>query len=235
MTHLVLTSNKYKHLVKDFKMLFDRYFGEANIKLVCFEIPEDCGFEPKDIISLGEGNLTWSKQLKEALETLDDEHVVVWHEDHWLLRPVKIKTLNLIESYMKAFPEIKRFSLQSVRDGYEGESKLHSDTIDGYKMYQLDEKAQYLFSVEVSIWRRDFLLHNIDPSENHWEIELNMSRRCWGEKVMVLEEPVTYYKDAVRGGGEKRLRWENGELLLLVPGDTWEKTGIYENRNDSQS
>lgn len=221
MTSVILTSNKYRHLLENFSTLYHRFFNVPGTTVIsCFKKPEQHNFTDYKIVSFGEDNKPWAWQLRETLKQIDDEIILVWHEDFYLRAPFDYSRFKQAVSLMLGDRTIKRFSLQSVKDGYENCAKPISDGI-----YQLNGDAQYLCSVELSLWRKSFLMEMIDEKDDHHAIEIEMSKRAKGAKVLVFEKPVAVYSDAMRNG-EPRIKFEGNKMFVLVPGDYWQDTGV---------
>ncbi len=225
MVSVVLTSNKYRHLLENFSTLYHRFFGtDVETIVSCFKRPLKHNFIYYRLITLGDDDLPWSQQLKKTLRRVDDDLVLLWHEDFYLKAPVEREKLKLLHAIMLADKTIKRIGLQSVKDGYENCSVLYKpETYSG--LYQLRENAEYLCSMELSLWRKDFLLEMIVENEDHHQIEIEMSKRAKGSTVLVCQNPIATYSDAMRNG-EQRIKFVDGKMLVLVPGDTWEDTGV---------
>ena len=196
---VVSTCKKYQHLLNGFAERFMQHWGDD------FYV---------DIAGKDEA---WSDQMIRICQMFKEDYFIRLCEDFWLTEQVDYE--NLFHAWQLAtIRKYDRVGLQSVKDGYEHCSKKDPDT--GW--YKLDSDAEYLCSFEASIYKRTFLLKNLEPGRHIWETEVEMSRRTRGANVLIPPERIVKYTDATRRGQE-RAKIENGVMYVLQPGDVWKQ------------
>lgn len=204
---LVTTHPRNADILPDFDLLFQRFWG-GEYELIGVE--RDVGY---------------SNALREKLDSIKDDRVIILCDDFYFIEPVDKSVLDKLIEFA-THTNADRVSLQSIDDGYIGFTKLET-TVAGLKMYRIHEKHQYVCSFEASIWKREFLLKVLIPNENPWEAEVNSGFRARGHNVVfVPEKRVVQYRDAMIHG-QPRIKVIDGEFHNLVPGGTVE--GIWEN------
>lgn len=191
---VVTTYPKYQHLLENFGKFVDRFWG------VGYEI---------DVAQEGE---KVSDQLIRILKRIQDEYFILLKEDFYLYKSVDKKFLEECKEFAIGYG-VDRFSLQSRGDGYEKTSELFGEA-EGRSIYEFYPTEQYLCSLEASIWKTEFLKKYLKPNESDAEIEINMSKRVKNALIVVSEERVLQYTDAMRGGKE-RLKEEDGYLIVM--------------------
>ena len=229
MTIVVSTCNKYRHLLKNFALLFNKFWDEKQRVLVFGYLPpEELLPENFKFISLGTEDEPWSDQMIEILEQIPDSQFIYLREDYYLLKPVPIDKVQALWDFMRGCGDYKRMSLQSIKDYTQPVKKFFSEIMmQNIKLYRMEWDAEYLCSFEASIFRKDLLQKYLVAGEGSQEGENNTSNRMKKkyEVVLIPEETILYYKDAFRGGREQRIEDRNGELWLLTP-DGWQFTGV---------
>lgn len=176
---LVLTCPSYAHLLDDFFKRFDKYYGKRTKELRVWR-----------------GAGVWSDELIKALDAVDDEYLIVLHEDFYFVNHTNIKALDRIIRYMHTHSEVGRINCSYGIHAPERVTR-HEDIYWKYK-----DDAEYICSFCASIWRKSFMLRYLVEGEDPWRGEVNMSNRVknTGETVLWSEIPVFFYEDAMRGG-----------------------------------
>lgn len=193
---IVTTYSKKQHLLENFDRLMKKHWG------VKYEV---------DISPEGEHK---SDQLIRIANLIEDDYFILLQEDFYLYEDVDKNFLKECKEFAEGF-EVDRFSLQARKDGYEMTS-VDFGEVAGRAVYQLMPTERYLCSLEASIWRRKFLLENLESGYSDRSIELEMSKRVkQGSRIFVPEEPVLVYTDAFRGG-EPRMVEKDGYLEVTA-------------------
>jgi hypothetical protein len=184
---VVTTCPAYAHLLEDFDYLFQRFWGAEYLVI---------GRDKQQ---------GWSNQIIDELGKLDDEYIILLHEDFYITE--KVDT-NRIEQLLKQMKEqgAKRTSLQCIEDGYEG--YVGKEVYPG--VHIVKKGWEYICSFEASIWHRETLIHTVlKRGENAHQAEVLGSRRNPRMKALVPATTVLTYSDA-RIHGEERMKVING-------------------------
>lgn len=197
---LVTTCERYRYLIPDFLELFSKFWANP----------------PQLVIDVAQKGESWTAQMIRVLSDMKDDHVLRLCEDFYMYRPVDAEAL----AHATALAgDYFRIGLQGRFEGYLDCSSLAPDGL-----YTLAPEAEYLCSLEASIFDRKQLLEALKAAGdmNIWEFEMFGSEyaRKEGWKVAVTPDRVISYKDATRRG-EQRIKKVDGQFLLLAPGDVW--------------
>ncbi len=131
-------------------------------------------------------------------------------EEFFLHAPVDVELLSRLEQHMEDNPGIFRIGLQTVHEGYD---QCHL-SIEGEKdIFYLKPDAEYLCSLEASIFNGPMLeVMLAGVGDIHiWESEVALSKeaRKIGATVIVTENRVLSYKDAMRRGESRHPEFAN--------------------------
>lgn len=117
------------------------------------------------------GNDIWTKRLREKLENITDEYVLLILDDMLIRHPVRE---NLIEDALKVLKNDKKVAVINFEQNYREPNKEYSENWVEQKQGQM-----YLHSCQPSIWRRTALIDNLTKNENAWEWELTRVNNNW--------------------------------------------------------
>jgi hypothetical protein len=157
------------------------------------------------------------------------EYFILLEEDFYLVSPVDPELLRAVCDYCIA-NQVDRFSLQS-RNHYRVSDWPAVDSLNGMTVYEPSRDVHTPFSLEASVWRRDFLRAYIRPGQSDGNIEFAGSHlvkraQC---RIRALDKPVLDYRDATIAG-QQRISVRDGVLHVLAQGgdgsDVWESLGV---------
>lgn len=202
----VLTSNQYVGCIPGFAYLFNKYWSDRQpVQIVRYE--QRVPWKPANFDNFAIGNqsdYTWSSGVLRWLKYVNDTHVIVLLEDYFIDRPVDVARINRLWDTMRQHPEIAKIDLTDDR------LKVgHSDYGDG--LILSDENAPFQTSVQAAIWRVDFLMRFLHPSENPWQFEKKGTNRVRAARragtfdglILGCAEPPLHYVNAVGGEGNQ--------------------------------
>ncbi len=169
---IVLTSNEYLHCLHPFAYLFNKFWGATQpVKVVRYE------HRPRGLsgnfsnFSIGvQANYTWSSGLIKYLHHHNEPLVLLMLEDYFIDKPVDTETIKGAWEYMKQNPSVAKIDLSG--DRYKVAHTFFQDT---FIISKTD--APFQTSVQAAIWRKDFLLQFLEPSENAWQFEKKGTKR----------------------------------------------------------
>lgn len=179
---VVSCSDKYIQALKVFSYFFNKYFIDEEGKVFLADI---AGYNPPTNFELPDNFIfhsisktcypkeKWVDGFLEYLDSIGDDHLILFLEDYWLCRYVDISAIRYLLELMKYDSSILRADLTSDRQ-FAGGVK----DIGYYKRLDLiDAKgSQYEMSLQCGIWNRKLLIDVLGklPKDAHsaWDVEL---------------------------------------------------------------
>lgn len=160
---VLTTSDKYLFLLPTYASLFNRFWPNQRVTVLCFDMPPrlPANF---DCISMGKQvdyGRTWSDPVRQYIKQVSDTAILLLLDDLFLMDYVNEKYIteatNLVESnkatkvlvglrYDNARPYNKNFAV-------------------------CNNKIRASVTLKPSIWRREYLLSLLRPSFNIWKVE----------------------------------------------------------------
>ncbi len=209
---IVTTCQKNLHLLQNFYLLAEKFLTQPVYA---------------DVAHKGESK---SEQLIRIAQDGDDNYLAIMEEDFYLAEEVDIELLHTIFNWCRA-SEADRFSLQSKNaHSYKDWDKSSYQLIGDHQIYQTNPNVMYPFSLEASVWKKDFLVKWLNmgshPSYNDGQIENEVNRLLRETeaqtKIYALDTLVMTYLDVMRGGEDEiKFLPENmtfyGEPIALYP------------------
>ena len=149
---IMMSCDKYKCLTPAFKACMDKYF--PNHPQIEYVYGEDC----------------WTKRLREKLESMTKDFVLVLLDDMLIREPVKE---DLIKDAIKTISEDEKVAVINFEKNYR--------EANSYSKNWLEQKQEqvYLHSCQPSLWRRVALIDNLTKNENAWEWETTPVKNNW--------------------------------------------------------
>lgn len=211
---VVLTSNNYLHCLPPFAYLFNKFWSiNQPVKVVRYEVrPRNL---PGNFSSFAIGNqadYTWSSGLKKYLQHHNGELVLLMLEDYFLDSSVHQENVKAAWKLMTHHPGIAKIDLTNDRL-----KVAHSDHDDTFIVSASD--APFQTSLQAAIWRKEFLLKFLDPTENPWQFERRGTKRVItarekGEEGLILgfKRPPMSYVNAIGGEGNNPGAWDTKKI-----------------------
>mgnify|MGYP001043212816 CR=1 FL=1 len=177
-------SNKYLHLLKGYSILFNKYWKNQQVVVLCYDKPKDELPNNFEIVSLGEERgKYWTNGMIPFFTSLEDEYFVFTIEDHFLIKSVDVAKVEKLEEMVKKGIADKAM-LHSHLNAKHGEDY-------GNGFIKLRQDGEYRTTIHPAIWRRDYLLRYLKPNYTIWDFEVkNMpeSKRD-GATILALKMP----------------------------------------------
>ncbi|MFH1118147.1 MAG: hypothetical protein V1792_29850 [Pseudomonadota bacterium] len=192
---LVVSCDRYSDLWRPFFELFRLRWPDCPFPIFLGSNWKQC--EEPGVVTINVGDdLGWGANLRGMLSRVGFEHVIIFLEDFFLLRPVRteevIRMLDIAISCDLACLRLK-FKPRS-RPSYP------------YKQYEnlgvLKKGCNSRISTQVSIWDTEYLMKITHPTFTAWDFETAgtiVSDRIPGEICSVYDS-VIYYRHAVQAG-----------------------------------
>lgn len=166
----VITSVNYTKLLPGFAERFEKYWGEPYFIWV-----SNTDFQH------------WSDGFLKFLRSITDDYFILLWEDFYLNEPVDKVLLERLKDAVRFNPD--RISLLGnhtpERTYFNGEFYVHKPD------------AEYQFSLEASIQKREYLLKWIKGGWTPWDAEGLNKDRAVGS-ILSLEKPAIFYQDKSR-------------------------------------
>lgn len=149
---IMMSCDKYKCLTPAFKACMDKYF--PNHPQIEYVYGEDC----------------WTKRLREKLESITEDFVLVLLDDMLIREPVKE---DFIKDAIKTISEDEKVAVINFEKNYR--------EANSYSKNWLEQKQGqvYLHSCQPSLWRRVALIDNLTKNETAWEWETTSVKNNW--------------------------------------------------------
>lgn len=198
-TYVTLSNLSYPGMIDDCLELLDRFYP--------FPVTVSCALD-------GE---TKGAQLLRLMAECQDRFLILLEDDFHLIRPVDRTLLEQVVEFCYAH-DAMRFSLQSRRK-YQFQDWPETELeVCGRRVYRADSRCECPFSLEASVWSRDYLLRHARPdmqSDTHIEREVSQRIQQKGHAIYALDHSVLAYRDAV-GRGSRRFHLERNPLRLVA-------------------
>ena len=208
---IVLASNAYLHCLPPFAYLFNKFWGANQpAKVVRYEI------RPRNLpgnfgnFAIGiQDDYTWSSGLIKYLQYHNGELILMMLEDYFLSEGVDTDHIQAMWDLMTERPEIAKIDLSDDR------LKV-PHTQYGEILVKSAGDAPFQTSIQAAIWRKDFLLKFLDPTESPWQFERRGTKRVikarqageWGGLILGCKRPPLSYINAVGGEGNNPGAWD---------------------------
>ena len=218
---LVLTSNDYVHVLAGFAYLFNKYWSDKQ-PVTALRYDKRPPWLPPNFYAPAAGKqseLTFSQGLRRFVESsYPAKMFILMLEDYYLSQKVNLKRINQLWELMEKNVEIAKIDLSG-----DLVKREHLDYRHG--LVEAAPEALYQTSLQVAIWRRDYLLRFLEPHENPWQYEKGhrvIYARRNGEfdgLVLGVKEPLLYYVNAVGGAGNRPGEYDHKK----IPAEMWDE------------
>ena len=208
---IVPASNAYLHCLPPFAYLFNKFWGANQpVKVVRYEIrPRNL---PGNFTNFAIGiqdDYTWSSGLIKYLQHHNGELVLLMLEDYFIDGQVGAKAIQSIWDFMRTEPGIAKVDLTGDR------LKVPHTHLTELFVQSADD-APFQTSIQAAIWRKDFLLKFLDPTENPWQFERRGTKRAikarqsgeFNGLILGCKKPPLSYINAVGGEGNNPGEWD---------------------------
>ena len=109
-------------------------------------------------------NVSWTRRLKETLEKINTEFIILLLDDFFLQGPVDVKRLEECLNYMKQNKRIASFCFMET----------FTQNTNDQKYEQFEKRpliAEYKLNCQAALWRRNTLIKYLKVDEDPWEWE----------------------------------------------------------------
>ena len=209
---VVLTSNKYVHCMPGFSYLFNKFWDAAQpVRVVRYDVrPPKM---PGNFSNLAVGiqdKYTWSSGLIKYLRSNHEgELILLMLEDYFISEPVDKERIVYYWELIRTDQRIAKIDLSGDRLKV-GHTNWNDDLILS------NNDAPFQTSLQAAIWRKDFLLQFLDPTENAWQFEKKGTKRMVRDRqagkfdglILGVKESPLSYVNAKGGEGKHPEQWD---------------------------
>lgn len=141
-----------------------------NCQLKRFIGIENSKFEREGYVSLLSSKLSWSSRVKEYLEKINTDYVLIVLDDFYIEEKVNEDILLQLYEYIENDQLIANITLANIND-------LRNERINSY-LCKRQNDANYLVNMQIGLWRTKILNSLLRENENPWQVELYGSIRA---------------------------------------------------------
>lgn len=194
---LIGTCDLYSPLWKNFIKCYERYFP-YKINTVFFGETLKVG----SYNTYTPGNLPWGYRLKNSLELIKEDYILLLLDDYFMSFDYGEERLN------KYLEDMNKFSMNRLQIS---KSKHQIYTSDNDYYLKLHNSSQYTFSLQPSIWKKEWIYFNCLDKYTPWDFELSNSQKHLNQDTLTYVDPeinFPVYFNAVRKGFVKSDGWQ---------------------------
>ena len=169
-TLLINTCDAYEDLWMPFFTLLKKYFSPLHMRILLNTETKNSHFDGLQIETVHSSAKSYGARMRDALNHVDTEYVLLMLDDFFLRRPVEIGRLADIVSWMDADKDIVYFNTdvaKAVKD-------LEVNRYPGYR--RLPAGTRYTLNLQAAVWRTKRLKFywQYDVSPWDWEERCNV-------------------------------------------------------------
>ena len=156
----------------------------------------------------------WRSELKHQIQQLPKEidYIILLLDDFWFKQNLTFNELNACLEYVKLV-NADYLRLVPLKRSVLGSLLLWLEGLFQSEPRRLKENEPYYSSLQVAIWRRDYLLLMLDFAENIWHFEHLVKDKS---KHFVIRRKVANYTHIVEKG---KWLWYANKYIKLTPKD----------------
>lgn len=171
---IVHTCDRYELLYQGFAFFFHKHW-DFNIPTNNYFATEEKCVNVNGFTNILSGKGEWSDRLFNLLKNeIKEDYVLYFQEDMWLTKPVDYQFFNEIILYAMD-NSVDCIKLHSTPDYHTISTNL---SFAGLSFTKLDnEKSDFLMSHQVTLWKKDFLMAQLQEHEHPWRNERKATKR----------------------------------------------------------
>ena len=169
LTILVNSCDKYEDCWIPFFKLFDKFGGELkNCRIILNTETKIFKYQDLNIHCLslysGEQDIPWGKRLRDTIDHVDSEYILMLLDDFFLNREVDISTMSNCMNWLDKDENTGMFNLLHL-EGAEDESNKYK----GFCL--IPAGTAFRLNAQAGIWKKEILKKSILDMESPWEWE----------------------------------------------------------------
>lgn len=212
-TVLILTCDKNMDVMPYFFEFFEKYWPTFNSDIFVdtesirkIDTKYKCNFPNKKY----RWDDPWSGRLKDCLEQIDSEFVLIIMDDFFFTDYVDEKEINRCVQLMNQNKDIACFNFAYSNSPYDKKE---------YERYVLvNKKAPFRMNLQTALWRKATLIKYIRRHENPWQFEIWGSKRIrrYKERIYHLDKGAKKIFTYPVGGVLADGKWRTNESVDLL-------------------
>ncbi len=238
-TLLVSSSDAYEDCWIPFFALLSKYWPKCDHPIVLNTNTKDFSYPGLDItcpmVSERYGrNLPWGARLKKSLEFVQDDIILFMLDDYFIQSPVVVDKVEELVELMKK-DNLSHIMLYPIPG---------PNHMSQYPMLvERGQMAEYRFSFQVGLWRKERLASYLRDHEDPWHAERWGTRRAWRVKDSFYCIDEAYYAqegpiiDYLVTGGMIGGKWAGESIVNLLKSNDiamdFTKRGFYKKDESS--
>jgi hypothetical protein len=159
-------------------------------------------------------SLPYSQRFASCLDSVNEKHVILNHEDFFLYRNVNYS--NLYE-YINVLDKTDYSFIRLIKCGFVNEDSpavIDKSIIEYHRLYEIDQKSNYIFAVQSTMWDKEklFQLYNNNRYDRPAKMECpTVQRYCSTNDIKGL---YCYHNLKKRGG----CHWDSSDFPYMATG-----------------
>ncbi len=201
LTVLVGTCDKYSVLWKNFSKCYEKYFPYDVKTLFVGETIASSKYDTY-LPGKSEGRPIWGKRIRDSLQFIQTDYLLFLLDDYFLHFDY---TKDRLSQYVSDMDKYGMNRLQISRSS----GQIYLGTNDTYLKFH--PQSDYQFSLQPSIWRKDWIKVNCPDDFSPWDFEIKNNAKYMGVDTRTYLDPsinFPVYFNAVRSGFIKSDGWE---------------------------
>ena len=110
----------------------------------------------------------WTKRIRETLQEIDDDEILLMIDDIFIRKPVDTERIEYARKHLKG--NIAMFNFEKVFNQQDQESDL-----EGFKIRK--KGSEYELSLMCGLWNREKLIHILEKDSDPWSVEYNQDTK----------------------------------------------------------
>lgn len=165
MTILVLSCDKNQDIFDAFHYCMEKYYPTHPEIIYATETIQNPYY--KTINKNYPLNL-WTKRIRETLNEIDDEQILIMIDDCFIRKHVDTKRIEYLSTQLKG--NVASF-------GFEKSYDVNDEETDVIGMKKRQHGSAYEVAINCGLWQKDKLIHVLDRDSDPWDVELNQDNK----------------------------------------------------------
>jgi len=157
------------------EFFFGKYWSNVDVTVLGYKIPDyKSDFVKFESLGKDVGVGAVCQQLHDFFSKVNDEHFMLGQPDQPLVEDVDTSLVDFLQNVMTLNDDVGRCSLTLCNS-----TRPHNviDVVDGIKVIENIEGAEYKLSAVYSIWNKKYFLKYLEESKDLWDWEVNASAK----------------------------------------------------------
>ena len=168
-TVLLLVSKKYSSLTEGFIYFYEKNWPFKEIPLI---ISHEGGVDlPKKYKAIEVHGDTWSKRLKETLEFVSSDYIIVFLEDYWIINKVNTKVIEKLLFFFDYFSMDHLYRVFKGKEIFFNHNKIQKKEKLKFVRLTRNQSTYQYFIGAGEFFKKSVLSNILNENENPWEFE----------------------------------------------------------------